>query len=183
MGGRALIAGALIASLMAGCGGSSAADGTEKGKTTETVATKPFPSVSTKKIPKFGEKASAEEREAASEVLEENLEAREAADFKTQCATLSPAAVKGVATQASIQGLGGGGCVKELTARAEPLKQTKGLRENTMVAPIDELRVKGNYGYAIWEGAKGNEFAMQMERVDGEWKVGNVLDQNLGAGG
>jgi hypothetical protein len=183
MGGRALIAGALIASLMAGCGGSSAADGTEKGKTTETVATKPFPSVSTKKIPKFGKKASASEREAASEVLEENLEAREAADFKTQCATLSPVAVKEVATIAAIQELDGGGCVKELTARAEPLKQTKGLRQNTMDGPIDELRVKGDYGYAIWEGDDGNNYAMQMERVDGEWKVADVLLETLGAEG
>jgi hypothetical protein len=168
--------------LIAGCGGSSSADGTEKSKTTETVATKPFPSVSTKKIPQFGKKASAGEREAASEVLEENLEAREAADFTTQCATLSPVAVKGVAAQASIQGLGGGGCVKELTARAEPLKQTKGLRQDTMTGPIDELRVKGNYGYAIWKGTGSRDYAMQMERVDGEWKVGNVLDENLGAG-
>lgn len=182
MGAGALIGIALIVLLMAGCGGSSSADGTEKSKTTETPATKPFPSVSAKKIPKFGEEANASEREAASEVLEENLAAREAADFKTQCATLSPAAVKGVATQASIQGLGGGGCVKELTARAEPLKQTKGLRQNTMTGPIDELRVKGNYGYAIWEGADGTDYAMQMERVDGEWKVGNVLDETLGAG-
>lgn len=187
MGFRGSITGAIIAALVvAGCGGGSSdanqgeADKTGNSATTAAGNTNPnkFP-VSANKIPTFGETADEDEREAASEVLEENLRARADGDWQTQCDTLSPEAVEDVAEIAKIQNIEGGGCAKELEARAEPLQQTKGLRAYDLSGSIDELRAEGDLGYAIYHGKGGQEYAMPMERVDGEWRVGAVLEEQL----
>ncbi len=129
------------------------------------------------KIAKFGEEASAEEREAASLVLKENLDARESGDWATQCATLTPGAVKTVNEGAVAQDIGGGGCAKELQARAQPLQRTRTLRVNRMTGPIDALRFQGSSAYALYHGVSGVDYMMPMEKVDGEWKVGDILDR------
>lgn len=199
-----------VAIVAVGCGGGSSSDdsgggGSDGGKSSEAETTntdgadtgtpeevearqpnEPEPSKaflksgSKNKIAKFGEEASAKEREAASKVLEENFKAREAGEWAKQCASLSPGAIENVKEIASTQGGGdGGGCAKELEFRAQPLKLTKGLRENTLTGPIDALRFNGNRAYALFHGPKGRNYAMRMEKVDGEWKVDDLLTEEL----
>lgn len=172
--------------VLTGCGGGSSSNATanDTSSANEVEASKPNepePSKaflkSKKGIAKFGEEASAKEREAASEVLEENLQAREAGDWATQCATLSPRGVKEVEVGAVALGVNGGGCAKELKGRAEPLQRSKSVRVNTLTGPIDALRFKGTRGYALYHGVGGRDYAMPMEKVDGEWKVGSLLEQ------
>jgi hypothetical protein len=171
----------------AGCGGGSSSSASEGGSESDTIeAAKPSegePSSTflakskEKKIPKFGEEASAKEREAASKALKENLEAREAGDWATQCATLTPGAVKEVEEGAVAQGVEKGSCAEELKGRAEPLSRSKSLRVNTLTGQIDALRFKGSRAYALYHGTGGFDYSMPMEKVDGEWKVDSLLTE------
>jgi hypothetical protein len=156
---------------VAGCGGGGSSDANEPEPSREFLK-----SGSKNKIAKFGEEADAEEREAASRVLEMSLEAREAAKFDVQCSTLSAKAKEKNKEIAGIQNVAGGGCTKELKARAEPLQISKTSRVNTLTGPIDALRVKDDQGWALYHGKEGTNFAMRMEKENGEWKVGDVLE-------
>lgn len=153
----------LIAAIaLAGCGGSSSEAG-------ETEASKSFLSAKGKnKIPTFGEEADADEREAASEVLEESLKARAAAEFEKQCATLTPSQIKQVEENSTSPKAT---CGENLERQAGLLSNTKAIRANTMTGPIDALRVKGDRGWALYHGKKGKDYAMAMEKVDDDWKV------------
>lgn len=163
-----LIAVAMTAMIVAGCGGGSDSDASEV-EASKTFLTKGGKNT----IPKFGEEADEEEREAASEVLEENLQAREAGDWETQCESLTPAAVKSTKEEAETRGASKG-CAKDLEALGEPKSETQSIRENTMTGPIDALRVKGNRGWALYHGSKGKDYAMKMEKVDDDWKVDSL---------
>lgn len=171
--GVLMMVAALAAMSVVGCGGGSSSDASEPeaGKTFLVPGSK-------NKIPKFGEEADEEEREAASEVLEENLQARAAADFETQCSSLTPEAVKEVENEAALRNPGPG-CEKNLTVLAEPLPETQKIRANTMTGPIDALRIKGDQAWALYHGAKGKDYAMKMVKEDDEWKVDNVATVEL----
>ena len=166
-----------------GCGGdSSSSDASQSDNEIEAIGPgEPEPSKaflkSKKKFASFGQEASVEEREAASKVLEENLKARKSADFATQCDTLTSGGIKEVEEGAKEQEVQGGGCVKELKARAEPLEQSAAYRKYTMTGPIDALRFKGARAYALYHGIGGQDYAMPMEKVDGEWKVGSLIEK------
>ncbi len=175
-GAGLLVAAIVIAGILAGCGGGgSDSDASEgEGEPSKTFLIKG----SENKIPKFGEEADGDERGDASEVLEENLEAREAGNWDEQCASLSAAATKGLAEEVAFEG-GSNGCVKDLEALGEPKAETQGARENTMTGPIDALRVKGDRGWALYHGAQGKDWAMKMEIEDDEWKVGSLTTTEL----
>jgi hypothetical protein len=168
----AIIALPMAAMLAVGCGGGSDANEPEASRSFFTKGDE-------NKIPKFGEEADEEEREAASAVLSENLTARASGDWAKQCATLAKGAVEEVEEGAAAQGLKGGGCAKELESRAQPLSQTKSIRANPMTGPIDALRVKGDRGYALFHGTEGNDYFVPMENVDGEWKVDSIFTEVL----
>jgi hypothetical protein len=188
-----LVTAVVLVIVAAGCGsGSNTSDGAadasnsgdaevEARQPDEPEASKAFLTPGTKsKIVTFGEEASAKEREAASAVLEENFKAREAGEWAKQCSSLTASAIKDVKEIASTQGgEGGGGCAKALGFRAKPLKLTKGLRENTLTGPIDALRFKDNRAYALYHGVGGRDYQMPMEKVDGEWKVDDLLTREL----
>jgi hypothetical protein len=177
--------------LVAGCGGGSSSDadadaqrsesdGIEASEPGEGEPSRSFLSKGDQnKIPKFGREASAKERAAASKVLEENLRAREAGNWSAQCASLTPEAIIEVKEGAVAQGVGGGGCAKELKARAEPLQRSKPLRVNTLTGPIDALRFKGRRAYALYHGPGGQDYAMPMEKIKGTWKVNSLLEESL----
>jgi len=190
MGFRGAVAGGIlclvvVALMIAGCGGGSNSDASaDSGGANEIEALQPGePEASKvflktkKKIAKFGEEASAKEREAASEVLEENLQAREAGEWAKQCSTLTPTGVKEVTQGAEAQGVKKGSCAEELKGRAEPLSRSKSIRENSMTGPIDALRFKGVSAYALYHGAGGRDYAMSMEKIDGAWKVSSLLEE------
>jgi hypothetical protein len=128
-------------------------------------------------IVKFGREAPAGQREAAGAVLEENLKAREAANFKRQCKTLSLEATKEVAGQQSKNPAAR--CPPALRQLAEPLSSSKGARKNTLNGPIAELRIEGGKGYALYHGNDGDDYSMLMKKEGAVWKVGSVLTEEL----
>lgn len=158
----ALLLGALIAALSAGCGSSS----------TETEASAAFVKPGAKNtIVKFGKEADSDERETASKVLEESLKARAAHDWATQCATLSAPLVKEFEERGVYFNVGKS-CPNALKNEASRVR--KATLANSMTGPIDALRVKGDRGFALYHGAKGKNYAMRMALEDGDWKVAEV---------
>jgi hypothetical protein len=168
---------ALIALLVAisGCGdgsGSSSSGRPAPEPSSQFKATK-----ADKKIVDFGEEAPPEEREAAGLVLAANFKAREAADFSTQCSSLS---------RQMLEQLSGPGkkepaasCPSALRKLAEPLSGTKNIRKDTLGGPITALRCKGAGGYALFHGTDGGDYAMPMNKEGGEWKVGALVTTEL----
>jgi hypothetical protein len=167
-----LLCAVLLLGLLAGCGGSSSAS---SGSSTNAEFIDPKP---TEKIATFGQEASDAEREAASEVLEESLQARAEGDFKKQCATLSKGGIKAVEEGFTVQ-YDEKNCPRSLGIQAEPLTQTKGVRANTMTGPIDVLRVKGDRGWALYHGTKGKNYAMLMEKEGDDWGVARLTTTEI----
>ena len=154
-----------------GCGsGSSDANETEAGKTFLKKGAK-------NTIPKFGEEASSDERDAASEVLEENFEARAAGEWAKQCESLTKKQLDEIDKE-SILGPKGT-CVEDIERQALPLTASKGVRENTMTGPIDALRVKDSRAWALYHGVKGKDYAMPMKKEGDEWKVDSLTTTEL----
>jgi hypothetical protein len=168
----AILVAVAIATSFTACGGSSSdAD--------EVEASKSFLQPGGKnKIAKFGEEASADEREAASEVLEENLEAREAGEWAKQCSSLTTGAVKRLQEENVERNFPKGNCTESLSAQGETLG-TEAVRENTMTGPIDALRVKGDRGYALYHGTEGKDYSMAMKKVNDEWKVDSLITEEI----
>jgi len=165
----------VLGALVAGCGGGS---GSGSGESTTSRSSAPFPSSkSDAKFVKFGSEASAAEREAANSVLETNLKARAAADFKTQCATLNGRTQSEIASSTTKDPASA--CPAELKNLAAPLPATKKIRANTLGEPIAELRIKGDKAWALYHGNNGKDYAIPMEKEGGAWKVGALLATEL----
>jgi hypothetical protein len=128
-------------------------------------------------IAEFGEEAEAAEREEASSVLEENLQARATGDWTTQCSTLTAATVKLIEKRAPA--LTTGGCPAGLEALAQPVAKSKPLRANNMTGPIAVLRVEGNKGFALYHGTNETDYTMPLRKEDGEWKVAALVTQEI----
>lgn len=189
----AILAFLAIILVVTGCGGSSSgATGSTSGTSAEAGSTEssssgsdgssaPAAGFSKKaKQASFGEESSDEEREQASELLERNLSARDAGNFEEQCETFSAPVVK-VIEEGGNSAIGGKkSCAEILEAEAE--KAPPGLLENNMVGPISALRIKGNEGYAVYHGTKNQDYAMKMEKENGEWLVGAALTETLPQG-
>ncbi len=187
----ALLLLALAALGFAGCGGSgssseggSTAGGSSSGAEGSTAAeagsSKPAAGFVKKgannSLAEFGTEAPAEEREAASTVLEENLKARASGDYATQCESLSARSLKKIEENSGP--LGKQPCAQKLGAEAK--KAPTGLLEDTMTEPVAALRVKGNRGWALYHGKGGKNYAMAMEKeANGEWKVASLTTQTL----
>jgi hypothetical protein len=131
----------------------------------------------------FGREGSEVEREEASKVLTENLEARQKGDFVTQCATLSPLAVESVINPEGIpkvkSELGPRACPRKLKALATPLSKSTAIRVNTLDGPIDAFRTDGKKAYALYHGTGGKDYAIEMEKIHGGWRVGALLTVQL----
>jgi len=175
VGDKALVAAVVCALIIAaaGCGGSgsSADSGSPSGPEASATFLNPG---GKNRIPKFGEEAEEDERESASDVLEENLQARAAGEWAKQCDTLTAARVNNVKSTAE-----GESCASALKGQALPLSESKAVRANTMDGPIDALRVAGNRGFALYHGKNGKDFAMPMKKEDDEWKVSSLTESEL----
>ena len=183
--GKSMVACALFALLVLGavsCGGgsssstgSSAQSNSGKGASEGGPATVDVPETDKEvegKARSFGKEADAAEREAASEALESFLKAHAAGDYAAQCrytgASLVALLEKYLASSPQNQG---GGCAAVLATVAE--YQPKQVLQNNMSGPISSLRVAGKKGFALYEDAKGAEYAMPMVH-EGDWKVANL---------
>lgn len=128
----------------------------------------------------FGTEASEEERKAASSTLEANLQARQAGDWETQCATLGKPVAEELAGEAGAPaGVSGQAlvkaCSKGLGNLAQPLQASAEVRKNTLMGEIAVLRVEGNQGYALYHGPEGQDYAMPMEKEGIGWKVAALV--------
>jgi hypothetical protein len=173
---RMPLAMALLALLAAGCGGGSASDSIVAEASSEFLQ----PGNPNNKLVEFGSEASPSVRSEASVVLTKNLEAREAADFATQCATLDQERLEQVSHNKGSRARTA--CPKELRRLAEPLPESKPIRANQLSGPIAALRLKGNQAYALFHGRDTDDYAMPMDKEDGEWKVAAILLTKLGNG-
>jgi hypothetical protein len=176
----------------AGCGGggsSSSSEGstpdsgqtTTSGATSEDSNSEPSTEFVGKgengKLATLGTVASVAEREAASEVLEENMSARAARDWTGQCASLSAAVINQIGKAGAALG-GEVSCEKALEAQAEAA--TPSTLANTLTGPIDVLRVfGGSRGLAFYHGAQGKDYVIPLEKEDGEWKVAILVEEEI----
>ena len=168
---------ALAAAAIAGCGSSSSSSQSSSG--TEAAATPPSkPFTGPKEITKFGKPGSPGDVQAASKILAENLEAREKANFASQCASLN------ASTQTEITGAKKSAervseCPTKLEGMASPLSKTAGTRKDTFDGSIDELRVQGAKAWALYHGNDGKNYAIPLQREAGGWKVGSILTTEI----
>jgi hypothetical protein len=126
------------------------------------------------KYARFGAEASSSERAAASEVLAESFEAREAADFATQCETLSGKAQEEI-TEATNRSKASLLCASALKKLATPLNRTKEFRHNNFGGLLAALRVKGNMGYALYHGTDKKDWTVAMVKEAGVWKARAIV--------
>jgi hypothetical protein len=173
-----LITVALVA-LLGGCGGSSPTTSTDggaehAGAAAEEPSRRFLSEHRGNTYVTFGDESSPAERRAASAVLEENLAARQAADFRRQCASLAKPVVTAIQAGGEAKSAN---CVSALTELARPLSGSRAIRRDRLDGSIAALRVKGNLAYALYEGDDGSDYAMPMEREDGRWKVADVTAQ------
>jgi hypothetical protein len=185
-----LLAVVLMAALAVGCGSSSSSSSSPSPSANSTTGSTSDPNTSDEteaskefvkpggenKFAKFGQEADAAEREAASEVLEVNLQARAVGNWAAQCSSLSVAAIKKV-EESAVAPSPPEGCAKALEAQAEPLSSTKEIRSDTMTGPIAALRIEGNNAFALYHGTKGVNYAMPMSKEGDQWKVDALVTQ------
>lgn len=121
-----------------------------------------------------GTESSVQEREVASLVVEESLEARAAEDFAGQCETLAPELLEALEKRGS-KGILKKSCAESLEAMAK--RAVPGSFKNTMVEPLAAMRVNGNLAFAFYHGAEGKNYVMLMEKDGTEWKVASLAEQ------
>jgi hypothetical protein len=171
MGGKSknlglLVLVGLLAVVVAACGGGSSSSSTDSAEAEPAKAFIVKGEANNFVI--FGHESGAVDREAASKVLGENLEAREAHDWAGQCATLSRRTVKEVEHEAEFIAGHRRPCPQELAKLAETAPPY--VLADTLSGPIAALRIEGNKGIALYHGENKN-YAMPMKKEGGEWKV------------
>lgn len=119
-----------------------------------------------------GTESTVEEREAASEVVEESLTAAANGEWAKQCATLAGELVEALANRSKAAGRQG--CAKNLKLTGEAIG---GAPPNQMVEPLAALRVNGNLGFAFFHGEE-KDFVIPMARENGQWKVAALGPQD-----
>jgi hypothetical protein len=182
-----LIAILLAILVAAGCGSSGSSSGsseasTAAGSTSASSAESSKGEVENEfaipggknEMAEFGKEASDSEREAASVVLEENLQARAGHEWAAQCASLSALGVKTIEENPKNKGQT---CAQVL--ESEGSKAPKKVLENTLDGEIDVLRVEGPKAFALWHGSDGYDYGMAMENENGQWKVAALVTNQL----
>jgi hypothetical protein len=188
--GYAATAAAVMAMLVVGCGGSGGdsssattsssneTESSESSKSSDGSNSEPSAEFAGEgpnaELVTFGKESDVAEREAASEVLEENLEARAAGDWEAQCLTLAEPIVKGIERSA---GGTGAGCAKSLEVQASSAPES--ILANPMTEPIAALRVGGIRGFALFHGANGKDYVMPLLKEGSEWKVASLTTEEV----
>jgi hypothetical protein len=202
MGVRATNVSTLIAALVAavsavGCGGSGSVSSTESASTEsprtakKSAGSKSEPGTESTsppstefvgkgqngKLATLGTVAGDEDREAASRVIEESLQAREAGDWETQCSSLAAATVKQIERSGTVLGRKQG-CAKALERQSEAAPPEA--LASTMTGPIDVLRTAGGErGLAFYHGPEGKDYVIPVRKEGGEWKVEAPQEQEI----
>jgi hypothetical protein len=173
-----LIASALLAILAPGCGSSDSSSSSQVDSSADSTSTdSPKGAVAEfgkNQLTTYGNEADAAEREAASSILEENMQARADGDWAGQCSTLSAEVIKSIE-----KGTAATDCAKALEAQAQPLSASKAARANTMTGPIAALRVESGAAFALYHGTKGVDYVIPMIKEGADWKVAAVVTQEV----
>jgi hypothetical protein len=176
--------------ILTGCGGSS--DGSSSGESSGSAATGSSTTASSAdkggepsaefagkgengNLAKEGKEASVADREAASKVLEESFESREAKAWAAQCGTLTAKAVKAVEEEEEAEKAKAKGCASSLESIGKTAPAS--VLENPMKEPIAALRIKGGEAFAFFHGKGGKDYVIPLEKEDGEWKVNALAPQ------
>jgi hypothetical protein len=159
---------------VAACGGGLGRSGSEAGSGPPSAE---FP---TAKLARFGHEASPGEREAASSILEKNLEARQRGDFAVQCASLATAGLREVVPDPKKGGARRTECPSALRKLAEPLIDSDLVRADTLAGSVAALRLKGRKAYALYHGKDGTDYTVPMSKEGGRWRVGSIYTTKLG---
>jgi hypothetical protein len=186
MGGKAKLAFALLLSALLGLGAGACGGGSEStssgstGKAERQASTGSSDQASShpgepsadfltpggdNSIQTYGVEADAEERQAASAVLEAYMAARGDQDWEAACVQLSTAAVEPLESIVAA----GSGCRATMAAISKRLAPSAW--DNTMTGPIAALRRKGGSAFALYHGTAGSDYFIQMSSEGGDWKV------------
>ena len=179
--GIVLVVGLLLAGLAAGCGGgdSSGSEGSKNasgGSEEATRRAEPEPESIFKygdrpgrEVYGVGEEADEEERETASAILDEEYDARAAGDWAKQCALMTFEQSEEVRQTSAVNA----NCAKGVRIQSTPLAQSRAFRANPISA-IEAFRVEGEWGFLLYRGKDGRDYAMLMRKEDGRWKVDDL---------
>jgi hypothetical protein len=127
------------------------------------------------KLATLGTVADDDEREAASEVIKESFEAREARDWEAQCATLAAEVIKQSEKSAAVLGAKPG-CAEALESEALPIPDEA--FANPMTGPINVLRTApGSQAFAFFHGVEGKDFVIPLIKEGSEWKLAALQEQ------
>lgn len=120
-------------------------------------------------IPRYGSEASTVERAAATKGLRTYLAAREARRWAKACDYLGGQARGLLSSLAQSSGgkvKGCGGAYAVFAAHTTPAELTSPLG-----AGVAAFRVKGDRGFALFYGSRGQKYMMPMVKEGGEWRV------------
>jgi hypothetical protein len=165
---------ALLAFVLGGCGsdskGATTAASTQQTGTKKPVRSRPFLGESGENYAAvFGYESDAAELAEARKVVRKSFEARQHHEWAAQCGTLSAKARRGAKT-VSI-------CASRLRREAKEVPES--VLENNLAGVVIALRVEDDFAYALYHGKDKQNWALPMEREDGEWKVGSLVSEEL----
>ena len=134
-------------------------------------------------IQESGREASASERESAAVALHAFYDARAAADWDTACSYLALSAVAPMEAAAKQAAQARGdpvltGCADVLRAFSSTATH-ESLVEAAEHIDVGAFRVQGDHGLLLYHGVRGHDYAIQMIREDGSWKVGGLVGTPL----
>lgn len=122
-------------------------------------------------VQESGREGSAEEREEAAAVLHAYLDARVSKAWNTACFYMSASLVAGLEEFVTHFGKGKEvhGCTQILATFAAAASPAA-LADSADV-DVGSLRVNGDHGFVLYQGADGLRYAMPMVMEGGAWKV------------
>lgn len=176
---RALASAAALAVVLSACGGGStssspSASSSSSGASGAAGFIVPGGDNS---VQRFGSEAPAEEREAASSVLESYLRARSVKNWGLACAALARSTAEPLEELAASSGKAkGSSCAAALAV----LAGSRPAPADPLAGSIASLRVEGDRGFALFHGDDGVDYVVPMQREGSVWKVASLEPVELG---
>ena len=134
-------------------------------------------------IQESGREASASEREVAAAALHAFYDDRAAREWGAACEHLAVNAVAAMEAAAKRAAEAGGrppleGCPEVLRAFSSAATH-RSLVEAAESIDVGAFRVQGDHGVLLYHGVRGNDYAIEMLREGGSWKVAALVGTPL----
>lgn len=134
-------------------------------------------------IQETGKEASASEREIAAAALHAFYDDRAARNWDAACTHLAVSAVAAMEAAAKQVAKAQGGQVLEGCAEVLRAFSSAATHQSLVEAAesidVGAFRVEGDHGLLLYHGVRGHDYAIQMIREDGAWKVGGLVGTPL----